>query len=290
MRWFKVVKCGNAFTYLRCSETAHVARSLAGYMYSSPDELGLTSGVVKVSNKVYPLGRFLGEGHTSSVYVVTVWAAKLLLLKCPRQEMCFCQISSYLEKLHGIKGIPSIKSAYSTSVTAVFTTPVCSKLTPDVLFKGGMQHHLAKLVDILECAHEMMVVHRDVRTENIMIANSQFFIVDWGYAATLNDPVRYVGTTYFASARVLKILEEGTTTVATKACDDLVSLVQSISLLVRRNEKWRKSLYALSMMDYAGIRKFWEEHFGLPSNLLRHAQNTSYSKLKNCIESWALSL
>ena len=286
VRWFKVCKSGR---YLRCSETAHVASSLAGYMYSSPENLGLTSCMVKVEKISYPLGRFLGEGHTSNVHVVTV-KKEAFAVKVPKTGNVLSSDMLYLEKLCGIKGIPIINHVYSTS-TAVFTKPVCLRFTADVLFEGNLQRHLAQLVDTLECAHERMVVNRDVRMENIMVADSQFVIVDWGYAATLNDPVSYAGTTYFASARVLKLLEEGAKVFATNASDDLVSLVQSLSLLVRRSQEWQKKLYALSKMDYAGIRSFWEKYFAVSSSdLLTLALNTSYSELRNGIVSWALSL
>lgn len=194
---------------------------------------------------------FLGEGHTSNVHVVTV-KKEAFAVKVPKTGNELSSDILYLKKLCGIKGIPVINHVYSTS-TAVFTKPVCLRFTADVLFKGNLQRHLGQLVDTLECAHERMVVNRDVRTENIMVADSQFVIVDWGYAATLNDPVSYAGTTYFASARVLKLLEEGATVFATNASDDLVSLVQSLSLLVRRNQEWQNKLYALCKTDYAGI-------------------------------------
>lgn len=72
VRWFKVCKFGSTFCYLRSSKTAIVASNFTGYMCASLEKLGLNTLVVKVGKISYPLGRFLGEGHTSNVHVVTV--------------------------------------------------------------------------------------------------------------------------------------------------------------------------------------------------------------------------
>lgn len=116
-------------------------------------------------------------------------------------------------------------------------------------------------MDVLQAAHNRSIVNRDVRIENIMIAEGRLFLVDWGFAACLQEDALYAGTTYYASDRVLTLLESGKEQFVFKASDDLVSLIRALYIHSRWSSAHRERLGSFRSDDYSGIRKFWREYF-----------------------------
>lgn len=67
------------------------------------------------------------------------------------------------------------------------------------------------LVDILYYVHKKGIVHRDVRPENIMVAQSlhrktkkRLFLIDWGFAAPCGVAKEFCGGIMVASDGVLR--------------------------------------------------------------------------------------
>ncbi|KAI5067896.1 hypothetical protein GOP47_0016241 [Adiantum capillus-veneris] len=205
VRWFRVERPGIIGNYngSRCAETPLVRESLAGMMCCAKENLGIClQRSIVVGRRNIACG-----GHSISMDV------------------------SNLERLQGIKGIPKIVMSDPPSVLLI--TPVAEQFNLAQLCKNKMYNRVGELVETLECAHNRGIVNRDIRIANILIAEDQFIIVDWGFATSSNEPEEYAGTSHFASTRVLKILEEGHYTLVFEPSDDLVSLVRSLYAFTR---------------------------------------------------------
>jgi serine/threonine protein kinase len=84
---------------------------------------------------------------------------------------------------------------------------------------------LVDVIDALQSAHSLGLVHRDVRPANITIRDGKATLIDWGFAVTLDYGGSFAGTTSFASDHVLKSPR------TYRPEDDLHSLVRSLVYL-----------------------------------------------------------
>ena len=287
IRWFKVKRPG---TCSRQSEVALVRQSLAGIMCCPLETLGIYRNSILVGQQQYCLGRWLGEGATSNVYVVNVDNAECAV-KVAKTGHSISRDVINLTKLEKIKGIPTI--VMSDSQSHMFIKPVAEQFTLELLWRKKMHMRLGELVDTLQSAHGRGIVNRDVRAANILIAEDQLIIVDWGFATSINEPDIYAGTTHFASAKVLKMLDEGQCAFSVDVPDDLVSLVRSLYVLSRlETQRVQKALSDLDNDEYALIQKFWETEMidnPLWQNGERLAEQGDYAELKCWIKHWAKS-
>lgn len=119
---------------------------------------------------------------------------------------------------------------------------------------------MASLV-VLQDAHALNVVYRDIHQENIMVAKSlhagkrRLFIHDWGFAEKIDSKHgRFCGSIQTASDNVILQFIEGTRHLVYTAADDLISLVRCIFLVLN---PWAASeLYKLGN-DTEAILQFW---------------------------------
>lgn len=288
IRWFRVDRPGfdGSFNGSRCCETAFVRESLAGMMCCAKENLGicLQSSIV-VGQEHFRVGRWLGEGATSKVYAVYVGNVECAA-KVAKPGHSISMDLRNLEKLQDIKGIPKIVMSDAPSV--LLLTPVAKQFNLVQLCKNQMYNHVGELVGTLECAHKRGIVNRDIRTANILIAEDQFIIVDWGFATSANELDKYAGTIHFASSRVLEILKKGHYIFAFEPSDDLVSLVRTLYAFSRLNGMRVQSLLSdLSNDDYAEIQKFWETELSNSSweKAELYAKQCDYAALKDWIQS-----
>lgn len=93
-----------------------------------------------------------------------------------------------------------------------------------------------QLFDVLEVAAAAQIVHRDLRTQNLMVSDSgQQVVIDWGFAVCRGEdgseegegeefsPADFAGSITFGSDRVLVLLAGGATKITPTLADDLVS-------------------------------------------------------------------
>lgn len=287
VRWFRVERpsINGNYNGSRCAETPLVRESLAGMMCCAKENLGIClQRSIVVGQEEYRLWRWLGEGATSYVYAVDVGSVQCAA-KVAKPGHSISMDVSNLEKLQDIKGIPKIVMSDPPSVLLI--TPVAEQLNLAQLFKNKMHNRVGELVETLECAHNRGIVNRDIRIANILIAEDQFIIVDWGFATSSNEPEEYAGTSHFASTRVLKILEEGQYTLVFEPSDDLVSLVRSLYAFTRLNRmRVRSGLTDLSNDDFAEIQEFWETELSNSSwqEAESYAKQCDYATLKDWIQ------
>lgn len=252
-------------------ETSNVNQSLAGFMYCSLHDLGIMNREITVGAKLVEMGRWLGGGLTSNVYLVKI-GNEDYALKVAKDAHDRSADLANLSILQGVKGILSIDKAKSNE-ERICMKPVCQRLDRRVLKQRNMRHCLADLVDTLHCAHGRGIVNWDVREENIMISEQELVIVDWGFAAPVGKSVIFVGTTHYASERVLIQLQRYVdASIEVKASDDLVSLVRTIYGFF----EIKIILSSFSHVDYASICNFWQGE--MAKNSIYHWAQTLASR------------
>ena len=290
IRWFRVERptISGCFNGSRSCETASVRESLAGMMCCPLETLGICKSSIVLGGQQYRLCRWLGEGATSNVYAVNVENVECAVKVAKPGHSVSMDVRN-LERLQDIKGIPTLVMSKLPSILVI--TPVAEQFSLELLCKKGMHEHLGELVDTLQCAHSRGIVNRDIRIANILIAEDQLIIVDWGYATSSNEPDSFAGTAHFASTRVLNMLEEGQCTFVFEPSDDLVSLVRSLYAFSRCNMvRVQNGLIDLSNDDFAQIQEFWEteiKHNSQWEEAEMYAKQGEYAALKGWIQNWS---
>eukprot|EP00727_Mastigamoeba_balamuthi_P000987 m51a1_g10886 hypothetical protein (381) ;mRNA; f:362-1883 len=138
----------------------------------------------------------VGEGLTSQVFQTTlggdVVAVKVLRPKYVSARageavgLCAYEVG-VLKQLEGIDGVPSVVCVLNGDAGFVMKPFLNRKIpvSPSLQF---LWLHFSNLVSILRCVHERNYVHRDIRPTNIMTSLSKTYLIDWGYAARVDDP------------------------------------------------------------------------------------------------------
>jgi len=124
--------------------------------------------------------------------------------------------------------------------------------------------------------HDLKIVHRDIRPENIIYvsASSSLVLIDWGAATKIQHSL-FCGTIHFASTSVLEMLgtsaEDG---YIPSVKDDLESF-SKVHWITSNQEE----LYLLdSLTKPEQIKTFWMAHEqDIP--LLQHARESNYDQM-----------
>jgi serine/threonine protein kinase len=144
---------------------------------------------------------------------------------------------TWLQKLGGKPGAPRLLGTVvdQRGKSCIITAPVGRQLGWEMWDSSSNSSSssaplhllLNRLVASLHAMHKEVVI-RDLRPGNIVLAEEQLIIVDWGSAVSVQGGAQpYCGTTHYASDRVLKLLQQSNS-VSVIPADDLVSLVRSM--------------------------------------------------------------
>jgi RIO-like serine/threonine protein kinase len=155
---------------------------------------------VKNTNEVVQIKYLIGEGATSIVYAAQT-TNKIGVIKCLQNDYSsLAKIElNLLNRLEKSK-VPWIPSPVEEITDGVlFFT---EELAPLYQLNKGQA---SELIDCLQGAHKVGIIHRDVRPDNIMQdMQGHVRLIDWGFASSKGDTnVPFQGTFRYASQEVL---------------------------------------------------------------------------------------
>ncbi|KAG8466345.1 hypothetical protein KFE25_002101 [Diacronema lutheri] len=160
---------------------------------------------IRVQLSDFELGRVLGEGNYSRVFLAT-WRSTgekvaVKLIEKKKVERFKKQAEPLMEKhVLSITSHPSIvrllHTFHDSACLYIVTEYVPGGELWNLTHRTGVRHSLgafyaAELLDVLEYLHANSIVHRDVKPENVLIgANGHIKLIDFGTAKTLGDDAR----------------------------------------------------------------------------------------------------
>jgi len=155
----------------------------------------------------------------------------------------------------------------------VVVSPICDR------FDGLVRSDMETIVAVLEGAHKLNILHRDVAPPNILRKRDLGILLnDWASALVATTPTHMAGTLHFASDFVLDILVNGKPPAYRKQ-DDLISLVRVVTLQARGCAPDLRQL-----TTEASIQAFWSNMTSAPyQQCLEVAEALNYTLLKKVL-------
>lgn len=192
-------------------------------------------------------------------------------------------------------GVPTVNGVTDDG-KLLLLSPVGKKIRSSVPQEARV--NLALLIDTLRSAHEKGIVHRDVRLGNILVVDSSFLLIDWGFACKVGERSPFRGSLLTASSRVLDRHKQGRPMVFNPA-DDLVSVVKFLYLLGHGSlhhelrglcvaSRRVLSQGETNIEKLAGLWKLTLEESVSWKIALDHAKKLSYDNLKDWVTQWAV--
>lgn len=136
--------------------------------------------------------------------------------------------AQWLQKFQQLSSVPRFHGICKDEQGrhCVITSPVGKSLTWAVWDESScssrpLHQCLEALLDTIAQVHAADVVIRDLRPNNMVLADDRLIIVDWGSASSISSQEEYCGTTHYASDGVLQALAASSAAKVLPA-DDLV--------------------------------------------------------------------
>lgn len=289
--WLKVFGGGNT---TRSPWTTKVRQSLCAFLCAAPPILGLQVGSHELKLPAnWQWKRTLGFGRTSIVYEMEKDNVRYAV-KIPQNGAMLTEDFVCLSRLKDVAGVPTLCLKLGGMLAL---QPVGEPFDRKRIKMYGLAHSLGQLVDILKEAHSREIVNRDIRIENIMIAQcmqqtkgeERLYILDWGFGTLIDVPASFSGCFYTASNEVIKQFvdkEREKVEVVYKAADDLVALVRCLFMLFQEDasndlKNSYRSLTGSVLPTY--LLEFWNHHMQVNPSWKRlecYAMDVNYDTLR----------
>ncbi|KAM9960096.1 hypothetical protein ACTFIW_009221 [Dictyostelium discoideum] len=139
-----------------------------------------------------------------------------------------------------------------------------------------------KALNVIKSFHRIGIIHRDIRSANIIIVKNEPIFIDWAFSTKKGVKSEYIGTLSTASDRILPLIKENATFSVSRS-DELESLVKTflltkfsyIAQVIRSSE--RDPLEFL--YNWNVIWNLLKDKFPVFNNLLNHAKKAKYTKM-----------
>jgi len=294
IQWFKVERTFDdngkpQYSYQQESDRDDIKDSLFEALSANLGSMHVNIPSITVRGELIEATEYIGRGKTSTVFRCKNSVGNEFVLKyMPGGEG---NDDEMLTLLSGVTGVPRLEGFEKSNVfidgvpvlktTHVLMSPVCSRLADC----AELPLIVVEFVDILDRAHKVGVVHRDVRPDNMMVFKGQAYLVDWGYAVKIGFKGTYSGTFHFASDAVLQALSNATA-VSAKPQYDLESLVKA--LLAVKNNSLLQQLMAIDSKpaNASKVQKVWDTWFKprpVWKAIYFHATKRQYDDVKRCL-------
>ena len=211
--------------------THSLCQVLFGLLRLSAEALGLVMDGVDG----WQLNRGLGKGRFARVYAATETNnSREYVLKYyssygtrsgKQENQTLCALNSI-----GVRNIPVVEKFIDFSENYVLIiSPVGLPILPTPFNLEMTPQLICTLLEVLKCAHDHGIVHRDVKPENIYLhfETSEVILGDWGSAAELGKHCQYEGTPLYG--------EQKTAYHTPSAALDLCSLVKTAFVLKQQH-------------------------------------------------------
>lgn len=265
-------------------ELNDVRGSLCALLKCSLRYLEVELPVLSVCGVEYEQIRFLGSGATSYVLCVIDEAGKEYAAKIPVGDKNLQNDHEMVACLTDVKGVPKTLGWFDDGAS-LRIHPVGRKISCKNI--SSCWSLVPGLVDVLQKAHKIGLINRDVRPDNIMIAKGEseetemLYILDWGFAVRKGKSYPFSGGVMYASEKVLEELGDGNRDILVDERDDTEALVHTIFAL--RYKPVKRKLCRMQRNEHDKIRRFWskcyEEYPGWQS-AWNAACSGDYEKLK----------
>ena len=209
--------------------------------------------------------RALGRGVSSSVYE-GIHGNKTVVVKIFKKnhEKSFCAEKFALEQLqkNKVAGVPTFKATVKVNNSgdcevwsgAILVTPKGEPLRTFGLNGELIQgSHLKDLVQIVKAAHDLGLLHRDIKPDNMFLFKKTFFLNDWSSSIKKDDfdDAPWEGSIGYSVTKD----EREEYRWSGKACD-LIALVRSSYVLVTK-----RVLPSENGSNQFGPRTVWKNAF-----------------------------
>jgi hypothetical protein len=259
IQFFKVLKTSSGFSYY-FSDPESCSHGKPGFLFlcdllkcpvPPPPRPEFSKHRVAVDG-------FLGEGAVSCVYAATNdahttksnrWALKNFI----DEKTSFEDYTIEVENLERVQG-PGVPVLVAKAFPFILLQPVMRHFN-EICVSRSL---ILSLMETLERVHKLEIVHRDIRPCNILFDSDCPYINDWNTAANAYAPVKYKGTTSYASPRLLDLfIADPTQNIAPTPADDLHSFVRCIFTFLNPSAEEK---ITPNVHNYHAIKAFWETH------------------------------
>ena len=277
---------------------------LLGFLNLQPQTLGwsmrpLPAVPGRITKKCNPDG-FLGSGLTADVYAYPSNSGlDDLVAKCFHSEFesIFHHESVILNLLREVERVPRLIHQDEEEKVLVLSprgieVPI-EPMRPHYL----KQNHIKDLITILENAHSLDIVHRDIRLSNLMfvwdpnLEDYSVMISDWGFAMETkyteihsSPNANFYGTLNTACPEILDALLSAPDwrVAEPKPSHDLQALVRTLYLY--RYEAGRRKMQTIvgTGSNINQLKEFWEAALAVEpwNEFEKLAENCNYDKLR----------
>jgi predicted Ser/Thr protein kinase len=191
--FYQVVRSDTGRPTVRVSEETKPINmfKLLNYLLSNPNLLGPDAPPDELLYR-----RYLGEGRTSRVYSFEDNTGNEYVhkkLKTGDDSVLDFNFDSEIRMLQRlqesqIENVPRLIQTPASNSQNLYISPVGNHLE----LKDWTVDIATDLLDLLQKIHSLGIVHRDIRPANIILRAGSVLLVDWGFAAMIDDDGRRI--------------------------------------------------------------------------------------------------
>ena len=230
--------------------------------------------ILPVDSEIVKLNRCIGYGKYSTVYHGTTPDNSEVVVKVIPDSYYLEREKSNLKLLQE-KCVPNVSKLLQSFENVLIMWPYANHLK----ILDVREKHIRAMVNTLHKAHQVNLVHRDIRYPNLFLTKDDGVLVnDWGSAVSEGNPQEYSGVTVEGSKAILSALKAGKTP---SACpnDDLHALARTIfRMLVAlpqfKNQQHDKTFYQKLLEFWSQVSDHWNDVFELADNADAKDKNT----------------
>lgn len=236
-------------------------------LLSAPlDSLGFNRPIFEVDNRAYHVKSLLGEGLTSSV-----WSDGTVAIKQYKPKYYDIQQNevAILETLATLNS-PNLPKLVDKGNRFIVMSPLGTSFLPIT------RRSVKAVLNILKQAHEVGIVHRDLRLSNIIKVGDEIVLIDWGFASEHSkQPVSFRGNIHCAAPDVL---EANLDTYVPYPKHDLHTFARAIYVETLKDSPG-------DTLDRLQIAEFWDKAFveGAWKKIAEAAELCDYASLASLL-------